>query len=234
MDWPRLEPELDPLVELVLEQHQVDEQSHECAEIPLPHLRVGWEVKSLKVAEPDFRSQWRRCSKDTLTTTISEQHPLCPCKRCRRHLDDYTTVIAVFAQFYEELSQDEIIKALKWVIHRAKMKWTRVVTVFLGKHFRGCASARRFSNTSNVDVWTPRQIKLALLQALSQIFFSVSGETWRQRRGVPIGGMVCKTLCSVVMGASKTRQTDDQVRWESLGFGGKNDVADFRYVDDTI
>ena len=28
---------------------------------------------------------------------------------------------------------------------------------------------------------------------------------WRQRRGVPIGGMVSNILCSVVMGASETR-----------------------------
>ena len=101
------------------------------------------------------------------------------------------------------------------------MKRTRVVTVFPGKRLRGFASTRRYSHARNLDVWTPRQIELALLQALRQSFFSVSGETRRQRRGVPIGGMVSKILCSVVMGASETRWTEDQLRGESLGFGGK-------------
>ena len=34
--------------------------------------------------------------------------------------------------------------------------------------------------------------------------------------------------------ASETQWTEDEVRKESLGFSGKNDVADLRYVDDTI
>ena len=46
--------------------------------------------------------------------------------------------------------------------------------------------------------------------------------------------MVSTILCSVVMGASETRWNEDQVRREPLGFGGKNNVADLRYVDDTI
>ena len=108
-----------------------------------------------------------------------------------------------------------------------------MVTVFPGKPLRGFASARRYTHARNVDVWTPRQIELAFLLALSQSFFSVSSETWRQR-GVPIGGMVSKIQCSVVMGASDTRWNEDRVRRESRGFGGKNDVADLRYMDCTI
>ena len=130
--------------------------------------------------------------------------------------------------------QDEIVEALKWLTHSAKLKRVYVVTVFPRKRLRGLASARRYTHARNADVWTSRQIELALTLALSQSFFFVSSETWRQRRGVPIGGMVSKILCSVVMGASETRWTEDEVRRESLGFGGKNDVADLRYVDDTI
>ena len=52
--------------------------------------------------------------------------------------------------------------------------------------------------------------------------------------GLHIGGMVSKTLCGVVMGASETRWTEDRARREPLGFTGKNDVADLRCVDDTI
>ena len=110
---------------------------------------------------------------------------------------------------------------------------TYVVTVFPGKRLRGFVSARRTSRARNVDVWTRRHIELALLLALSQSFFSVSSETWRQRRGVPIGGVVSKFLCSVVM-ASETRWNEDRVRNGALGFGGKNDVADLRNVEETI
>ena len=78
-----------------------------------------------------------------------------------------------------------------------------------------------YTHVRNVDVWTPRQIELALLLALSQSFSSVCSETWRQRRGVPIGDMVSKILCSVVMGASETRWNEDRVRRESHCFGGK-------------
>ena len=106
-------------------------------EILLRHLRVGWETKSLKVAVSALRAQWRRCWKDTPSATVPEQHPLCPCKSCGRHLDDYTTVIADAAQFSEEVSQDEVVEALKWVMHRAKLKRARVVTVFPGKRLRG-------------------------------------------------------------------------------------------------
>ena len=42
-------------------------------------------------------------------------------------------VIADAAQFYEEVSQDEIVKALKWVTRRAKQMEAHVVTVFPGK-----------------------------------------------------------------------------------------------------
>ena len=91
------------------------------------------------------------------------------------------------------MSQDEIVKALEWVTRRAKQMGACVVTVFPGKPLRGFASARRYTHARNVDVWTPRQIELALLWALSQSSFSVSSETWRQR-GVPIGGMVSKIL----------------------------------------
>ena len=201
-------------------------------EILLRHLRVGWETKSLKVAVSDLRTQWRRCRKDTVSASEPDLHPLCPCKRCGANLDNYTTVIADAAQFYEEVSQDEIVKTLKWVTRRAKQMGACVVTVFPVKRLRGFASARRYTHARNVDVWTHQQIELALLLPLSQSFFSVSSERWRQRRGVPIGGMVSKILCSVVMGASETRWNEDQVRRESLGFGGKNNVAD--HVDDTI
>ena len=51
---------------------------------------------------------------------------------------------------------------------------------------------------------------------------------------MPIGGMVSKTPCSVVVGASETRWTEDRTVKVSLGFDGNNDVADLRYVDDTI
>ena len=105
--------------------------------------------------------------------------------------------------------------------HAVQNRWGYTWSQFPGKRLRGFASARRYTHARKVDVWTPRQIELTLLLALSQSFFSVSSETWRQRRGVPIGGMVSKILYSVVMGASETRWTEDRVRRESLGFGGK-------------
>ena len=40
MDWSRLEPRLEQLVECVLEQHQANEQSHDCA-------NVEWRRKTL-------------------------------------------------------------------------------------------------------------------------------------------------------------------------------------------
>ena len=65
------------------------------------------------------------------------------------------------AQFCEEVSQDEIVEALKSVTRCAKLKRAYVVTVFPGKRLRGFASARRYTYARNVDVWTPRQIELA-------------------------------------------------------------------------
>ena len=80
-------------------------------EILLRHLHVGWETKSLKVAVTALRTQWRPCWKDTPSATVPDLHPL-SCKRCGENLDDHTTIIADAAQFYEEVSQDEIVKAL--------------------------------------------------------------------------------------------------------------------------
>ena len=155
-------------------------------------------------------------------------------KRCGANMDDYTAVIAGAAHFHEEVSQSEIVKTLMWVTRRATQRGVHVVTVFHRKCLRGFASAHRHTHARTVDVWTTRQIELALLVALSQSYFSVFGESWRQRRGVPIRGMESKTLCSVVTGASETQWSEGWQRRESLGFGGTNDVADVRYVDDTI
>ena len=47
------------------------------------------------------------------SATVPDLSPLCPCKRCGVNLHEYTTVIADAAQFYEEVSLDEIV--LKWV-----------------------------------------------------------------------------------------------------------------------
>ena len=111
-------------------------------------------------------------------------------------MDDYTAVVAKAAQFYEEVSQEpsngspDVQKRLD----------VQVVTVFPGKRQRGFASAHRYSHART-------EIELALLLALSQSFLSVSGETWRQRRGVPIGGMASKILCSVVPQRPSVRKT---------------------------
>ena len=151
-----------------------------------------------------LRSRWRRCWKDTLSATVPDGSPMSSCKQCGAGMDDYTTVVADAAQFYEGVSQDEIAEALKWVTRRAKQLNVHVVTVFRGKRLRGFTSAHRCSHVRATEVWTPRQIELALQLAPSQSYFSVSGETWRQRHGVSIGGLVSKILCSVVMGASET------------------------------
>ena len=86
-----------------------------------------------------------------------------------------TAVIADAAQFYEEVSQDEIVKALRWVTRRAKRLNVHVVTGFQRKRLRGFASTHRPTHVRTVDVWTPRQIELALLLTQSQIYFSVPG-----------------------------------------------------------
>ena len=147
---------------------------------------------------------------------IAGERPLCPCKRCRAGMDDYTAVVADAAQFCEEVSQDEIVKAPNWSTDAQGM-WSRF-------------SPRNAQAASPLHTTTPtpgpltfghtQQIELALLLALSQSYFSVSGETWRQRR-VPIGDLVSKILCSVVMGASETQWSEDWQRRGSLGFGGK-------------
>ena len=142
-------------------------------------------------------------------------------------MNDYTAVISDAAQFHEEVSQSEIVKALKWVTRRAKQTGVPAVTVFHEKCLRGFASAHRYTHARSVDVWTPRQIELALLLALSQSCFSVSGETWRQRRGVPVGSMVSKTLCSVVHRKPSGRKAGNAGSLSGY-------VADLRHVDDTI
>ena len=47
-------------------------------EIPLRHLRAGWETKSLKVAGSDLRTRWRHCWKNTLSATLSDERPSVP------------------------------------------------------------------------------------------------------------------------------------------------------------
>ena len=139
----------------------------------------------------------------------------------------YSTVVADAAQFCEEVSQDEIVKALKWITRRAKRLNVHVITVFPGKHLRGFASTHRHYHARTTDVWTPRQNELALLLALSQGYFSVSGERWRQRRGYSLEAS--KIQCSAVMGASETQWSEDWQQRESLGCGGRNDVADLPF-----
>ena len=100
-------------------------------------LRVGWETKSLKVAGSDLRTRWSRCWKNTLSATVPGGRTLRPCKPCGAGMNDYTAVVADVAQFYEEVSQDEIVKTLKWDTRRARQFDAQVVTVF---RLRGFAS----------------------------------------------------------------------------------------------
>ena len=136
------------------------------------------------LATKSLKVAWRRCWKDTFF-----------CHRSWRIVP---------------LSQDEIVKALKWVTQRAKRLSVHVCTVFHGKRLRGFASAHRYTYARTVD---QRPFELALLLALSQSSFSVSSETWRQRRGVPIRGLVSKIFCQAVMGASETQ-------WSKTGNAG--------------
>ena len=150
-------------------------------------------------------------------TLFLPQCLICTLWRCGANLDNYTTVIANAAHF----SVPELSRPLSGSL-AVQNRWVPPWLQFFLES--ACAASPLHDATPTPGTWTSgpsRQIELALLLALSQSFFSVSSETWRQRRGVPIGGTVSKILCSVVMGASETRRNEDQVRRESLGFGGK-------------
>ena len=67
-------------------------------------------------------------------------------------MNDCTAVIADAAQFYEEVSQSEIIKALRWITCRAEQMNVQAVTVFAGKRLRDVASAHRYTHARAVDV----------------------------------------------------------------------------------
>ena len=182
------------------------------SEILPRHLRVVWDTKFF-----ERRWVWPPYSLAPVLANYTLcysgwQSALCPCKRCSANMDGCTAVIADAAQFYEKVSQDEIDKAQRWVTRRAKILNVHVVTGFHGKRLRGFASTHRHTRVKTVDVWTPRQIELALLLTLSQIYFSVSCERWRQRRGVPIDGMVSKPMCSVIMFASEIQWSEDLQR----------------------
>ena len=102
--------------------------------------------------------------------------------------------------------------------HRAKQLDARVVTA-MGNAY---AASPLHTATPTPGPWTSsRQFGLALLLALSQCCVSVSGETWRQRRVVHVGGMLSKTLCSVVVGASETQWSEDWQRREVPRFRWK-------------
>ena len=96
----------------------------------LPHMYNTFKSKCLDTSPLDSGRTCQKQGHSCLRKIISwVQHPG-PCKRCGANMEDYTMVIVDAAQFYEDVSQDEIVKALK-----------NVVTAFPEKRLRGFASA---------------------------------------------------------------------------------------------
>ena len=75
-------------------------------------------------------------------------------------------------------------------------------------------------------------MKSGICLALASSKVSLGRDTLRrQARGLPIGGMVSKVSCSLVMGRAETDWVDNVARRAQLGF---DDVlcGNARYVDD--
>ena len=138
------------------------------------------------------------------------------------------------AQFHEEIDSMKVIEALDWLIAKAREKGYKTIVVPRSGAPKGFLHKESGFTSKNHEVWPLQSVKIGICLALASSKVSLGRDTlWCQARGLPIGGMVSKVCCSLVMGRAETDWDDNVARRAHLGF---DDVpcGNARSVDDLL
>ena len=138
------------------------------------------------------------------------------------------------AQFYEEVDSMKVIEALDWLIAKTREKGYKRSCFPAQEPQKGFLHKESGFTRKNYEVWPLQNVKIGICTALASSKVSLGRDTlWCQARGLPIGGMVSKVCCSLVMGKAETDWDDNFARRAQLGF---DDVpcGNARYVDDLL
>ena len=196
--------------------------------IAVNRLRVGWETRSLKTASCDLKVRWEQMLQERGFRTLAPT-----CCRCKKVLTRFTLLVADAAQFYEEISPEQVLKDVQALLERVRSQGGKAVALRRSKRLAGYIASRETVNRTGYVSWPLDRIWCAFVLAMAQPHVRLGDVLYRQRNGIPIGGLVSKAATSCVLGVAEDSWTNGNTA-RRLGFGTSGKFVAVRYVDDVI
>ena len=109
----------------------------------------------------------------------------------------------VFAQFYEEISPEQVLKDVQALLERARCQGGKAVALRKSKRLAGYIASREIVNRTGYVSWPLDRIWCAFVLAMAQPHVRLGDVLYRQRNGIPIGGLVSKAATSCVLGVAE-------------------------------
>ena len=196
--------------------------------ILIMRLGFGDEVASLSLAASTLR---RRCR-----ALVVPQQPLRRCLKCCGAKCALEMLVADAGAMYEAIDSQFVLVCLDFFLELAAELGYTGVAVFRTKKLHGYLAKHNFHQHNNVDLVSFEQIKAIHMLGLNQKLVTVGNLVYRQRRGVPIGGLLSKCQTSLVLCAEECIWNTNIGKQNAFGalehLQWKQQVAACRYVDD--
>ena len=125
--------------------------------IAVNRLRVGWETRSLKTASRDLKDRWELMLQERGSRTLAPT-----CCRCHKELTRFSLLVADAAQFYEEISPEQVLKDVQALLERARCQGGKAVALRKSKRLAGYIASREIVNRTVVcrGPWTESGARL--------------------------------------------------------------------------
>ena len=196
--------------------------------IAVNRLRVGWETRSLKTASRDLKDRWEQMLQERGSRTLAPT-----CCRCHKELTRFSLLVADAAQFYEEISPEQVLKDVQALLERVRCQGGKAVALRRSKRLAGYIASREIINRTGYVSWPLDRIWCAFVLAMAQPHVRLGDVLYRQRNGIPIGGLVSKAATSCVLRVAEDSWTNGNTA-RQLGFGTPGQFVAVRYMDDVI
>ena len=162
--------------------------------IAVSRLKVGWETRSLKTASHDLKDRWEMMVAERGTRKLASEWG-----RCHQVLTRYSLIVADAAQFYEEISPEQVLRDVHTLLERALQQGGKAVALRRSERLAGYIASREVVNRPGYVAWRLDRVWCAFVLAMVQPHVRLGDVLY------PIGRLVSKAACS---GWQKTPGTE--------------------------
>ena len=197
----------------------------------------------LKIAPGDETMSLSTAAKDLCQQFACLVHPVSPLARCQRHgcgkvKNPLELVVADAGAMYEAVDSALILESLSFFVQVARQLGYVGVAVVRSPKLRGFLVRHEHFQHRSVDVVTFECLQTIHALSLSQKYVCVGNAVFKQKTGVPIGGLLSKCQTSLLLCAEETIWKSQPLKRSNHGFPTalhwNQQVASCRYVDDCI